>query len=351
MNCKYCDSKNISRNSNGLVTCMDCSRINGVEFRKTNSLEEENGNKKREREEESEEEEEEIMTDPILFASFARKKKGQETEKVKKNSNVMDYDTIKESVEQFVNARGSLKDMEDDKKQLLIKGAINVLHHCSIVWSKALGSKECGMGTFQLPKDCNLRISTCLYYILHMIPSLLKGINLGTFLDECSRVSNGIAAGIKNILAYGKFLKDLLHFAGIIQSRYFGGSGYKKLLEADEAYSSISHEPMICELISPTIYFYENLFHGFFDNYPLYEAFRKQALENVRIVEKSVVLDGKGRRNIQMVSIFATIKRMALRDIVTRIRERAKSVKVKGAKYGYKDLLKILHENSEKRNN
>lgn len=218
------------------------------------------------------------------------------------------YNIFKQSVLSFIRKCSSLSEIDAPLSDILVRNCANILHHCNLLWSGQLVILY-GSTTVQLPKDCNLRIYSSIYYVVLQIYSLIKDVDIHQMLNEFFLMDKSEGKPVKRKKGKEAVFFDNIHrFSTIIHRFGLGGVKYLKGL----AMIGVEKEKMPRIDLdyphdSPTIRFYDNLLHKFFSVHKTYNPYKEECMNRIEDAITNVILEGKGIRFVHMVCIYYII--------------------------------------------
>ena len=277
--CNYCGTSEYIKDVNNLISCGYCEVVLSVKMmtsdQSKNEIDSENTNK-------------------INYNSSISKKINTETFSYA-------YSHIWQNVDKNIRRIKSLNVLHGDERELLCKNTTNILHHCNIIWSGWLNNQLAKNISIQLPKDCFLRVTATIIYVIQHISSILNKLNLSLVIEECFNLSKWKKK--KN-----NFITGLYHFISIIQEYRLGGKYYERI---KESFKTSKANDKIKDLNDPNfsvVEYYENIMKKFFCVNPEFKAQEEECLRAFKFAMFEVILEGKGPRLTMMVCLFYILK-------------------------------------------
>lgn len=274
--CPNCFTFEEGLNKNGLIECVKCKAVIeiGMGFNEYN----------------------------INEKSIYNDKKIIMKDKKKNTSNTLShsYSFLWQNVNSYIKNYNEFEKLDQNDLDLLINKTVDILYHCSLIWSgKYIGKKVSG-SNIQLPKDCVLRICATIVFVIRSNIELLKKI-------ECIALIRHFFHYCKSKKGLQSFETGIYNFMSLIQEYKLDSIDFSDIKYQDldksgnqEDNSSVLNQK---EFIS-TVSTYENLFKVFFLNNDKYLNLESESFELYKNNMYNVVLEGKGPRITMAVSIY-----------------------------------------------
>jgi hypothetical protein len=205
------------------------------------------------------------------------------------------------------------KYFNNNDKTFLIESVINILYHCSLLWSGKYGYIVKFEGNLQLPKDYIIRVCASVIYVIKRSLNLIKSFNINEIMIYFFKIN-------RNKREFNKFLYGVYSFMSVIQEFRLGTVKYLKNnnlpingIENNIEINNDSHvfnrvsidhpfHPCITDITVVDSYIY--LRKCFFFRYPLYSIYEIESENLFKRITNDVLLEGKGPKFTLPVSIY-----------------------------------------------
>lgn len=192
------------------------------------------------------------------------------------------------------------------KKNILVN-ATAILHHSQMLWSGWVKFGDSSVSSIQLPKDCMIRLSATIYYVINDMSDVMLILDFNRVLDELFCIS-------KQKKKRGVFLNSIFNFISMIQEFNLGGSNYlevKKII-LHENYDYFEENDSLIKDVD-VIKMYEKKLRAYFWLNIEYVKHEEECIGLFKRVMHDVVLEGKGPKMAMMVVVFYVTK---LKDVL-----------------------------------
>lgn len=230
------------------------------------------------------------------------------------------YSSIWQTTNTYLKDIIKNKDLSVDESNYLVSNVVDILNHCSIIWSGKYDHYE---GNIQLPKEYIVRVCAAVLFVVRCDKRLLKKIDL-------NYISKYYYQLCKNKKGANGFIHGIYSFLSVIQEYKLGSLIYSNSQLVDHKNNENINKPLDCSLdehISigvvvqsnetstqhleepcswyvSCVNLYEILLLTFFERYPEYELFKLDSINSYRYVMDNVKFEGKGPKLSMAICIY-----------------------------------------------